>query len=123
MRSSTSVPVPASLQTTSLPPMAIGAFPHAGQAKVPLAPLPRQNRWINAFAIVPHTQPELLIVISNFNLDLPSLGMVKRVPQRLSGDPVDFVAQDRMQIARLAFNRDAKCRRAVVGWIICEFLA
>jgi len=64
-----------------------------------------------------------LIVISNFNLDLPSLGMVKCVPQRLSGDPVSFVAQDRMQVSHLAFNRDAKCWRAVVAWVVCEFLS
>src|SRR5450432_947724 len=51
----------------------IGAFPHALQAKVPHAPLPRQNCWINAFTIIPHTQPELLMVISNLSLDLPSL--------------------------------------------------
>ena len=48
----------------------IGAFAHCEQAKVPLTPLPRKNRWINAFTIIPHAQPELLIVISNFNLNL-----------------------------------------------------
>ena len=122
MRSSTSVPAPASLQITSLPPMQFAAFPHAGQAKMPLAPLPRQNRWIDAFSIVPHTKPELLIVIPDFNLDLPSRGMVKGVAERLSGNPVDFIAQNRMQIARLTFHGDAKCRSAVVGWISGQFL-
>ena len=101
----------------------IGAFPHAGQAKVSLAPMPRQNRLINAFTVIPHAHPELLMVISDFNLDLPSRGVTKRVAESLSGNPVDFVTQDRMQLSRFAFNGDAKCRRAADGWIICEFLA
>ncbi len=63
-----------------------------------------------------------MIVIPDFNLDLPRLGMVKSVPERLSGNPVDFVAQNGMEIARLTFHGDAKCRSCVVGWISGQFL-
>jgi|ERR1035438_7929732 hypothetical protein len=90
---------------------------------MPLAPVRRQNSWIDAFSIVPHTKPELLIIIPDFNLDLPSRGMVKGIPKRLSGNPVDFIAQNRMQIARLTFHGDAKCRSYLVGWIRGQFLA
>jgi len=40
-----------------------------------LTALMRENRWINALTVVPHTQPELLIAITDFNLDLPCLGV------------------------------------------------
>ena len=39
MSSSTSVPALTSLQTTSLPPISVGAFPHAGQAVMSPRPL------------------------------------------------------------------------------------
>src|SRR5208282_5398155 len=52
------------------------------------------------FLVVPHAQTELLIVISDFNLDLPGLGVAEGVAERLSGNPVDFVAQNGMQIPR-----------------------
>jgi hypothetical protein len=58
--------------------------------------LSRQDYGINAFSIVPHAQPELLVVISDFNLDLPSLGVPEGVPKRLSGNSVNFVTQDGM---------------------------
>jgi len=42
--------------------------------------MPRENRRINAFSIVAHAQSELLIVIADFNLDLPRLRVSKCVP-------------------------------------------
>jgi hypothetical protein len=41
----------------------------------------------------------LLIVIADFNFDLPGLGVLKRVPQRLSGNPVNFLTQDGLNFA------------------------
>ena len=104
-------------------PDQFGAFPHAGQAKVPFAPASRQNRLINAFTVILQAHPELLIVIPDFHLDLLCRSVVECVSESLSGNPVDFVTQDRMQLSRFAFNGDAKCRRAANGWIICEFLS
>ena len=79
-----------------------------------LTALAGENRWINAFSIVPHPQSELLIVITDFNLDLPCLSVPKSVPQRLGSNLVDLVTKDGMQISRLAFNCYTECR-SVVG--------
>ena len=37
---------------------------------MPLAAATRKNRRIDTFSIVPHAQPELLIVIADFNFNL-----------------------------------------------------
>src|SRR6516162_5548335 len=71
-----------------------GAFSHTGQAVVPLTALTRQHRRINACSIVPHAQSELLIVIADFNLDLPCLGMPKSVPQCFGSNLVGLVTQN-----------------------------
>ena len=68
-----------------------------------------ENRRIDALSIVPHTQSELLIVITDFNFDLLCLGVLKGVPQRFGSNFVNFVAKDGMQISRLALNRYAEC--------------
>src|SRR3974390_1110330 len=41
-----------------------GAFPHTGQAVVPLTALTRQHRRINTTSVVPHTQSKLVVVIA-----------------------------------------------------------
>ena len=79
-----------------------------------LTALAGENRWINAFSIVPHPQSELLIVIADFNLDLPCLGVAKGIPQRFGSNFVDLVSEDGMQISRLALNGYTECR-SVIG--------
>ncbi len=87
---------------------------------MPLTVLTGKNGRIDTFSIVPHAQSKLLIVIADFNLDLPCLGVLKRVPQRFGSDPVDFVAKNRMQISRLALNCYSESR-SLAGSIGCEF--
>jgi hypothetical protein len=50
----------------------------------------------------------LLIVITDFNLDLLCLRVAKRVPQRFGSNFVDLISEDGMQISRLALNRYAE---------------
>ncbi len=88
-----------------------------------LTTLTRDNGGIHALSIIPDTHSELFMVIADFNLDLPCPGVSERVLQRLSGNPVDLVTQDGMQIARLAFNGDPKGRRPIVGGVRREFLS
>jgi hypothetical protein len=66
---------------------------------VPLTVRTGKNDRIDTFSIVPHAQSRLLIVIADFNFDLPGLGVLKRVPQRLSGNPVNFLTQDGLNFA------------------------
>src|SRR5208283_1639441 len=87
-----------------------GAFPHPRQAKVSLFPLLRDNRRINALSVIPHPQAEALIVIADFDLDLLCVCMKKSVPECFSSDLIHFVAEDGMQISRLALNGYTECR-------------
>jgi hypothetical protein len=87
-----------------------------------LTALAREDCRINAPSVVPHAEPELSIIISDFNLNLPSLGVPKCVAQRLGGNPVDLVTQDGMQISRLAFNRYTECR-PIASRVGCEFFS
>ena len=55
-----------------------------------------------------HPQPELPLVVVDLHFDPPRAGVPERIAQRLGGDPVDFVPQDRSQIPRRAFHIHAK---------------
>ena len=112
-RSSTSVPASTSLHTVSLPPISVARSRIPRQAVVSLAALAGENRWINAFSIVPHTQPELLMVIADFNLDLLCLRVPKGIPECFGSNLINLVTKDRMKISRLALNRYTEsCRIA-----------
>src|SRR5271165_45101 len=89
-----------------------GAFPHARQAIMSLPALRRENRCINSFSIIPQPQPEALIVIADFGLDLLCVCMKKGIPERFGSNLIHFVAEDGMQIPRLALNGYTE-RRAV----------
>src|SRR5208337_3486757 len=91
-----------------------GAFPHARQAVMTLPALSRENRCINALSVIPHPQPEALIVIADFDLDLLCVCMKKGVPECFGSNLIHFVAEEGMQISRLALNRYAEYR-AVAG--------
>ena len=59
-----------------------GAFQRAIQAKMSLRRLHFQDRWIDAFSIVPHAQPEFTIIISEFHFDMPHPGVpAQRLPE------------------------------------------
>jgi hypothetical protein len=85
------------------------------QAEVSLTALPSENGCINPFSVVPQTQPELLVVIADFDLDTLCLGVPKGVPQRLGCKLVNFVTHDRVQISRFTPNRDMECW-PMAGW-------
>src|ERR1700751_3777036 len=78
---------------------------------------------VHALSIVSHTQLEMVVVVTDFDFHLARLRMPERVPQSFSGDPVNFIAQDGMQITRPSLNRDAKCRRTGVGGVGCQFFS
>ena len=92
------------------------------RAEVSLTALPSENGCIKPFSVVPHTQPELLIVIADFDLDTLCLGVPKGVPQRLGCKLVNFVTHDRAQISRLTHNRDMACWTMAV-WVRFDFFS
>ena len=73
-----------------------------------------EDVWCHTFSIVAYAQSKLLTVITDFNLDVPCLRVAKGVPQRFGSDFVNLVAQDGMQISRLALDGDTECR-SVIG--------
>ena len=79
-----------------------------------LPALNRENRRINALSVIPHPQPEALIVITDFDLDLLCVCMKKGIPERFGSNFIHFVAKDGMQISRLALNGYTECRAVAV---------
>ena len=88
-----------------------GAFRHAAQPVVSLQPLVGEHLRIDPLAIVAHAQSELLVVVADLDLDSPGLRMPEGVAQGFRRDLVDLVADDRMQIPRLALDGDAEFGR------------
>ena len=76
------------------------------QSEVSLTALAIENRDINPSSVVPDTQSELPIVITDFDLDPFWLRVPKGVPKRLGCQLVDFVPHDREQFPRFTPNRD-----------------
>ena len=64
----------------------------------------RENRRIDALSVIPHPQPEAVIVITDFDLDLLCVGVKKGIAECFGSNLIHFVAEDGMQISRLALN-------------------
>ena len=67
-----------------------------------------ENRLIDALAIVHDSQPKLALVIADCHVDPPSLGVTKRVAQRLARDVVNLIPDDRREAPRFSFYAQAK---------------
>jgi hypothetical protein len=68
------------------------------------APVSNKNFGVNAFSVVPDPQPELRFVIPKFHFYLARLCVPEGITQRLAGNSVDFVPEDRMQVPWRAFH-------------------
>jgi len=108
--SSTSAPALGSLHTTSLPPMALARSRMPANPKCLRAPAPTEPLDQCLCHHPAHTQPELLMVVPDFDLNLPCLGMSKRIPQRFGSNLVHFVAKDGVQIPRHTLRCHTECR-------------
>ena len=76
---------------------------------------------IDALAIVAHAQSELLVVVTNLDLDLPGLRMPEGIAKGLRRNLVDLVTKNRMELSRFAFDGNVECRpRAAVGRDFCS---
>ena len=70
--------------------------------------LGRENRLIDAFAVVPHPQSELIAVVMDLDLDLPGLRVRKGVSQGFRRNFVDLVTNNRVQMSRVSLDSDTK---------------
>ena len=76
-----------------------------------LETLVREHRRIDPLAIVAHAQAELLVVVADVDLDPPGMRVPEGIPKCFRSNLVDLVTDDRVQIARLAFDCDTECGR------------
>src|SRR5262249_9393201 len=91
-----------------------GALAHAGQSEMSLA-LVFENLRIDSLAVVAHAHLQLRVVVPNFDFDVTRVRVAKRIAQRLAGDAVDVVAEDRMQRPRRALDGDVDDGRVCVA--------
>ena len=90
---------------------------------MPGAPLFLKNLRVDALPVIPDPQAKLPFVIVDFHFDLPRLSVPRGIAQRLAGNPVDFVADDRMQVPRRAFYLHPQDGGIPVSFIGCEFFS
>src|SRR5262245_33687456 len=83
----------------------LGPLPHPPHAKM-ARPFFITPRRVDALAIVSYSHLQLPIVVADCHVDPARACVAKRITQRLAGDPVDIVPEDRVEIARPAFDGD-----------------
>src|SRR5712691_12361806 len=93
---------------SKLAPHKLGALLHAGQTMVSGAPAFLENLRVDALAVVPDPQPKLPFGILDFHFDAPCLCVQECVAHRLTGNPVDFVPDERSKIPGLALHLHTK---------------
>jgi len=85
-------------------PYKFGAFVHAIQAPMAGAPFSMKKLRVHTLPVIPDPQPKLPFVIADFHFDVPSLGVPEGVAHRLACNPVNFIAEYRMEVPRRAFH-------------------
>ena len=63
-----------------------------------------ENRRINSRSIVTNPEPQVLLIISDFNLDSTGIGMPDRIAYRLRSNPVCFVTNDGIKKGLFSFD-------------------
>jgi hypothetical protein len=86
-----------------------------------MARAPFNKLAVHSYSIIPHPQPKLPLVIANFHFNSLRLRVVKRIAQRLAGNPIDFVPQDWMDSPRSALDGNVEVDGMLVSRIGREF--
>src|SRR5258708_4574267 len=76
--------------------------------------------WVNALSIVLDPQAKLAWVVADFHFDPRRVRVSKGIAQRLGGNPVDFVADERNEIPWCAFDLYPKLGTLRAGLIGSE---
>src|SRR6516165_5593433 len=87
------------------------------QAPMSGAPLIIKELGVHTFPVIPEPQPKLPFLVLDFHLDLPRLCVPEGVAHRLARNPVDFIAEYRMEVTRRAFHLDTKESGVMIGFI------
>ena len=86
-----------------LPTDSCGAFAHSAQTVVADQSFFDDFR-IHAPSVVPDTQPQYLVAIVDFRFDPARLRVAEGISYRLAGNPVDFILEDRLEVAWPTFH-------------------
>jgi hypothetical protein len=89
------------------------AFRHAAQSVVSHASLVCQNPRIDPHAIVADAQAEVVVVVTEVDLESCGMRMPKGIPKGFRGNLVNLVTNDGAQIARVALDGHTECGRPV----------
>jgi hypothetical protein len=92
-----------------------GPFSHAAQAKVPGASVGFDNLRFDAFAVIPNSQPQLMSVVVEFDLDAARLSVAKRVAKGLTSNAVELISNKREELAGRTLNRNIENGRSSVS--------
>jgi hypothetical protein len=82
---------------------------------VPVNTLPCEHLRTYSLPIVTHAESELLVVVADVDLDPPGMRVAEGIPKCFRSNLVDIVTKDRVQISRLALDRDTECGG---GWAL-----
>ena len=88
-------------------PNRLRALSHPRQAPVSFPPR-LKHLGVNSAAVITNENAEALDCILELDFDAVRAGVPKCIYQRFTTDPVNFIADDRMQRLRPAFHDDAK---------------
>jgi hypothetical protein len=86
-----------------------GAFLHARQAVMSGAASRLQKLCVDALSIVADPQAEFPLVIPDFHLNPPGVGVPEGIAHRFARNAVDLVPYQRQQISRFTLHFNAKC--------------
>ena len=70
---------------------------------------------VNCAAIIADDDAQLVELVFYLDFDPFGSGVTESIDQGLAADAVDFIAYDRVNQTRAAFNNDAKTDRLLVG--------
>jgi hypothetical protein len=76
-----------------------------------------EDFWIDAVSIVSHTQGKLGVTVGYFRFNFAGVGVLKRVSQGLTGNPVNFIAKEGIELPLRSLDEHPQRSRpkAVVG--------
>src|SRR5277367_4665960 len=85
-----------------------GPFPHTTQAPMSGDVLQPENDWVDALTVIPNSEPQAVVTVSDVYLDSSGIGMTDRIAQRLRSNPIDLITNHRTQRLRCSLDLNPK---------------
>ena len=54
-------------------------------------PVGFHDLWVDPLAVITDTQPELIVIVTDFHFDVAGISVREGIPDHLAGDPVDLI--------------------------------